>query len=137
MMGRRIFPYWRAALLLCLTANAAQAEPYLAVQLGLKCGQCHVNPTGGGLRTNFGDIFAQTVLPAQHLDNVLDNWTGQVGQYIRVGGDLRFDASVTQVPHANSTQQFAMEQTRVYFKRMSSPTGCWPMSMNRLHRAAL
>ncbi len=102
--------------LLYFAANAAHAEPYLAVQLGLKCSQCHVNPTGGGLRTAFGDIFAQTVLPAQHLDSVLDNWTGQVGQYIRVGGDLRFDASVTQVPHAHSVQQFALEQTRVYFE---------------------
>jgi hypothetical protein len=100
---------------LCMAASAAHAEPYLAVQLGLKCGQCHVNPTGGGLRTTFGDIFAQTVMPAEHLDTALDNWTGQVGTpYLRAGGDLRFDASVTQVPHANSLQQFDLEQMRVY-----------------------
>lgn len=102
--------------LLFFAAFNVHAEPYLAVQLGLKCGQCHVNPTGGGLRTTFGDIFAQTVLPAQHLDTPLDNWTGQVGQYLRVGGDLRFDASVTQVPQARSVQQFALQQTRVYLE---------------------
>jgi hypothetical protein len=103
-------------VLLCLTGYGAHAEPYLAVQLGLKCGQCHVNPTGGGLRTTFGDIFAQTVLPAEHLDTALDNWTGQVGPYFRVGGDLRFDASVMQMPHASSLQQFDLEQTRVYLE---------------------
>lgn len=99
---------------LCLAANALHAEPYLAVQMGLKCGQCHVNPTGGGLRTTFGDVIAQTVLPAEHLTAPTDNWTGQLGPYLRAGGDLRFDASLTQVPHANSVQQFQMEQTRVY-----------------------
>jgi len=102
--------------LLCFAAYGAAAEPYLAVQMGLKCGQCHVNPTGGGLRTTFGDIFAQTVLPARHLDTPFDNWAGQIGPYVRVGGDLRFDASVTQVPHAHSLQQFALEQTRVYLE---------------------
>jgi hypothetical protein len=103
-------------LLTCFAAAGAHAEPYLAVQLGLKCGQCHVNPTGGGLRTTFGDVFAQTVLPAQHLDTALDNWTGQLGPYLRAGGDLRFDASVAQVPQSRSLQQFALEQTRVYLE---------------------
>ena len=103
-------------LALCLAAARARAEPYLAVQLGLKCGQCHVNPTGGGLRTTFGDIFAQTVLPAQHLDTGLDNWTGQLGQYLRTGGDLRFDASLTQAPHTRSVDQFALEQSRLYME---------------------
>jgi Phosphate-selective porin O and P len=105
---------WFATM--CFAASAAHAEPYLAVQLGLKCGQCHVNPTGGGLRTTFGDIFSQTVMPAQHLDSALDNWTGQLGNIIRIGGNFRFDASVTQAPHANSVQQFALEQTRIYLE---------------------
>jgi hypothetical protein len=104
-------------LWLCIAASAAQAEPYLAVQMGLKCGQCHVNPTGGGLRTPFGDIFAQTVMPAEHLDTAFDNWNGQLGTpYLRTGGDVRFDASVTQVPQASSLQQFDLEQARVYLE---------------------
>jgi hypothetical protein len=103
-------------ILLCLGAFSARAEPYLAVQLGLKCGQCHVNPTGGGLRTAFGDVFAQTVLAAQHLDTGMDNWTGQLGPYLRAGGDLRFDGTLTQAPHTKSVQQFDLAQTRVYLE---------------------
>ena len=125
MIGLRI--RWagqiQGALLLAALGFAcpAQAEPYLAVQLGLKCNQCHVNPTGGGMRTTFGDVFSQTVLPAEHLDTGLDNWTGQIapgaiGQYVRIGGDLRFDAQVTQVPHTATQDQFSLEQTRIYLE---------------------
>jgi hypothetical protein len=116
MLGHIRFALRCLVLLLCFGAYGAHAEPYLAVQLGLKCGQCHVNPTGGGLRTTFGDIFAQTVLPAQHLDTALDNWTGQLGQYLRVGGDLRFDGQVTQAPHTASLSDFSLEQFRVYME---------------------
>jgi hypothetical protein len=117
MIGRP-FKYWLHCLftLLCFAACAARAEPYLAVQMGLKCGQCHVNPTGGGLRTAFGDIFAQTVLPAEHLDTALDNWTGQLGPYFRTGGDLRFDAQVNRAPQTATLQEFSLEQFRTYLE---------------------
>jgi hypothetical protein len=101
---------------LCLGANAAHAEPYLAVQFGLKCNVCHVNPTGGGLRTTFADVLAQTVIPNEHLETGLDNWTGALGQYLRAGGDLRFDAQVTSAPHTASVQEFSLEQARVYLE---------------------
>jgi hypothetical protein len=102
--------------LLCLCACAAHAEPYLAVQFGLKCNVCHVNPTGGGLRSTVGDVLAQTAIPGAHLDTGLDNWTGALGQYLRTGGDLRFDAQVTQVPQSRSVQEFSLEQARVYLE---------------------
>jgi hypothetical protein len=104
-------------VLLCCSVYTARAEPYLAVQMGLKCGQCHVNPTGGGLRTTFGDIFAQTVMPAQHLDTGLGNWTGDLGtHYIRAGGDVRFDYQVTQAPNTPTVQEFSLEQARIYLE---------------------
>src|SRR5271156_4035453 len=96
-----------------LAAGAAHAEPYLAVANGYKCGQCHVNPTGGGERTPFGEIFSQTVLPAQQLDTGKDLWTGQLNRFISLGGDLRYDFTVQQVPKTQTTNQFQLQQARV------------------------
>jgi hypothetical protein len=104
------------ALALCFVAVRAHAEPYLAVQMGLKCGQCHVNPTGGGLRTAYGDVFAQTLLPQKHIDTGSDVWTGDITKFIRVGGDLRFDATATQAPNTKTLNTFTLEQTRVYLE---------------------
>lgn len=107
------------ACLLALSAlvgSRAGAEPYLATRMGLKCSVCHVNPTGGGLRTDFGDIFAQTQLPAKRVHPEWGLWTGHVLSWLRVGGDLRYDATVTQVPRANTVHHLEMQQTRVYLE---------------------
>jgi hypothetical protein len=106
---------------LVLTGTAAHAEPYLAVANGLKCSQCHVNPTGGGLRTAFGDLYSQYQLPMTHLDTGADNWTGDLGKFIRVGGDLRYDWTVTHEPNTKTVDGFQMEQTRVYLEASVIP----------------
>lgn len=100
--------------LAALVGSRAHAEPYIAVMTGLKCEACHVNPTGGGLRTDFGDVFEQTQMPAKPLHSDWGLWTGHITQWLRVGGDLRYDANFTQVPQAGTTRQVAMQQTRVY-----------------------
>jgi hypothetical protein len=111
-MSRSLF---RALILLlgCL-AIEAHAEPYLAVQTGFRCQQCHINPTGGGMRNAFGDVFAQTQLPAQHLDTGTDTWAGNLSRFLSIGGDLRFNGTYTEVPHTSSTDEFDLDQARLY-----------------------
>ncbi len=62
---------WRLGLALCLSvifiADRSGAEPYLAIRTGLKCIVCHVNPSGGGKRTEFGNIYAQTKLARKYI----------------------------------------------------------------------
>ena len=103
-----------AAVALFAAAGAAQAEPYLAAQMGLKCVQCHVNPTGGGMRTVFGNTFAQTPLAAKRLGSEEDLWTGQVMKFLSVGGNARANYNYTDVPDQDSTNDFAVEEARVY-----------------------
>jgi hypothetical protein len=112
---------WLLVSLAALLSASARAEPYLAVANGYKCSQCHVNPTGGGLRNAYGDVFAQTLLPAQHLDTGTDTWAGQLNRFLAIGGDLRFDASSTQAPNTQTLNQFQMQQTRVYLEASVIP----------------
>lgn len=97
-----------------LRITPAAAEPYLAVLEGYKCNVCHVNPTGGGLRNDFGLTYAKVLLPAETVDSALDSWDGKVTDRLRVGGDLRTDWSRDTAPNTASQQAFALEQFRVY-----------------------
>jgi hypothetical protein len=121
-MSKRWAPATRWLLVgLWLVAGCSYAEPYLAVQSGLKCSQCHVNPTGGGLRGVYGDVFAQTALPATKLDTGPDLWMGDISKFLRIGGDLRTEALATEVPHSKTISQFELEQVRVYIEAQVIP----------------
>jgi len=97
-----------------LLAHLAHGEPYIAVQQGYKCDACHFNPTGGGLRTEFGDVVSENVLPASHIDMGGQPWLGKVGDFVRIGADLRADWSYTDVPHTSIEKGFSLEQIRAY-----------------------
>ena len=99
-----------------LLAAGAQvdAEPYLAAQMGLKCMQCHVNPTGGGMRNVYGNTFAQTVLAQKRIGADEDLWTGQVMKFLSVGGNARANYNWEDVPHQTGTNDFDVEEARAY-----------------------
>lgn len=102
------------ALVSCGGGGLARAEPYLAVRQDLKCITCHVNPTGGGLRNDFGIAFAQNVLPARPAAAGTPNWSGKLADLLRIGGDLRTNWSTTTIPNQKSLRKFALDQVRVY-----------------------
>jgi hypothetical protein len=63
----------------------------LTVRGGYKCGQCHVNRTGGGMRTGFGVIYSQTVLPYTFLKIARRDafFDGKASNKISLGANLR------------------------------------------------
>jgi len=111
-MSARSWSGW--LVLLGLFPVGVLAEPYLAVQQGYKCIQCHVNPTGGGLRNEFGAVFSQNVMPANAMPGSLPAWSGKIGDHLRLGGDLREDWTRTEVPDQASQQSWDLQQARVY-----------------------
>ncbi|HWF98619.1 MAG TPA: hypothetical protein VN691_05460 [Steroidobacteraceae bacterium] len=114
--------YFAGLLTLALLfGSRAYAEPYLAVRYGLKCQSCHVNPTGGGLRKDFGDVFAQTELPAHPIRGDWGLWTGEVTKFLRVGGDIRYNFTATATPGSNTVEQLGLQQARVYLEGQVIP----------------
>lgn len=106
---------WLAALGAGLMVPlAAFAEPYLAIQNGYKCVACHVNPTGGGLRNDFGVIFSENVLPAHTLPANFPTWSGKIAGFLRAGLDARASWTRTQVPHNPTQEQRQLDPLRLY-----------------------
>jgi Phosphate-selective porin O and P len=106
-----------AALLFgCLAFGTASAEPYFAVREGLKCASCHVNNSGGGMRTVFGNAWAQTRLAQRRIEvpGATDVWTGTIGPYLGVGGNLRTGYTHTDIPNTDAQAEFDTEEMRAY-----------------------
>ncbi len=89
------------------------AEPYLAVQKGLKCGVCHTSPTGGGKRTVFGNVYAQTEVSERILD-LGELWKGELGKYFAVGGDIRGGWNQIDVPGQPRTSETDLQEFLAY-----------------------
>jgi hypothetical protein len=103
-------------------ALSARSEPYFAVQTGLKCGACHVNPTGGGMRNAFGEAWSQTLLPAHHIDLGSDQqWTGELNRFVALGGNLRTNFTFTDAPHSASQTAFDITEARLYLEVRAIP----------------
>jgi hypothetical protein len=102
-----------ALLLALLLLPAVHAEPYLAVQKGMKCGTCHVAASGGGKRTPYGNVYAQTEMVARALGQQ-SPWTGDIGRYLGVGGDLRWGWERQEVPGQAATSETDLEEFLAY-----------------------
>jgi hypothetical protein len=95
-------------------ARVASAEPYIAAQQGYRCVQCHVNPTGGGLRNDFGLVFAKTLMPAHTYPESAPDWSGKFFDHLRLGADARGSWTRTRVPGQPTVTDDGLDQLRVY-----------------------
>lgn len=105
-----------AALVLFCTVmmqQTAVAEPYLAVQKGLKCGMCHTSPSGGGKRTVYGNVFEQAEASERTMD-LGKLWTGDLGKYFAVGADIRGGWNQINVPGQPKTSDTELEEFLAY-----------------------
>lgn len=70
---------------------AVWAEPRFAAESGYSCNLCHVDPAGGGLRTDYGLVyFGADELPLVNgRKHTLPEWDGLIDEQVRMGGDFR------------------------------------------------
>ena len=94
------------------------AEPYLAIETGLKCATCHVNPSGGGKRNVFGMTYARTQIAAQNIlvDDDPQPWTGQLNDWFGIGGDYRGAYSSIDLTGSPDVSDWATEKATVYLE---------------------
>ena len=101
-----------------LSALPAQAEPAFAVRTGYRCAQCHVNRTGGGMRTAFGSIWGQTILPERLLKwrdggNLMP---ANPDARFAVGGDFRFQYVYANLEDAENVSSFEVDEANLYLE---------------------
>ena len=93
-------------------AGLATAEPYLAVQTGYACSICHVNPTGAGLRTAFGNTFSQQQLTVRTVSENL--WTGEFADRFSIGANARVAARQYDIDDQDNNLDFTVDRVAVY-----------------------
>ena len=95
-------------------ANSASAEPYLAVRTGQACSACHVNPAGGGLRTEYGAIFGQRILARKPLQGGGSSTSFSLTDSLSIGGNARFNAQQFDLKGGDSQLEFQTDRVSVY-----------------------
>ena len=104
-----------SVLLIFIAASSAMAEPYFAVRDGLHCSSCHVNPTGGGMRSAFGDLYGQNDLPVNVLTPGGNGpWTGELSGPIRIGGNGRYSGRYFDVDELDTNANFSVDRASIY-----------------------
>jgi hypothetical protein len=106
-----------------LASGRAAAEPYLAVESGLKCANCHVNPSGGGKRTPFGELYARNQISAQALTLRSDTkpWTGDVTKWLAVGANVRGGYDTVSIAGQPEESDFALTRATAYLDFIALP----------------
>lgn len=113
-MAKNNFIWILAATLALLSSGEhAAAEPYLAVQKGMQCSNCHSSPAGGGKRTVYGNVFAQSELAARRLGDG-KAWTGEVTKWLAIGADLRASFEDIDVPNRSGTSDIDFNRGTFY-----------------------
>ena len=88
------------------------ALPRFAAENGTSCNLCHVNPTGAGLRNDYGiSLFSMEELPMEKGMKYTDeDYTGTIIENLRFGADLRFQVlSHTDDQEESRTAYFPMQ----------------------------
>jgi hypothetical protein len=77
--------------LITLLLQIAFAIPRFALENGTGCAACHVSPTGGGMRNDYGNnVVALDELPLKRWQKSgSEDWDGFITDLLMIGGDFR------------------------------------------------
>ena len=78
-------------ILLIFTINFLFGLPRYSIESATSCMNCHVNPTGGGMRNDYGsNVYNLDELTVRKwISKGDENWDGYVTDNIHLGGEFR------------------------------------------------
>ncbi len=94
-----------------LVSDNSISLPRFALMSGAKCSSCHVNPTGGQMRNDFGTTYSAEKLPLEALRDSEFTFSGKLNENISIGGDYR---SQFIYYNGSSTTTFQAMTTSIY-----------------------
>ena len=77
------------AIIVSVVNDLSLALPRFALMMGAKCGSCHVNPTGGQMRNEYGITFSTDKVPLEALRDSEFIFSSKLNDNISIGGDYR------------------------------------------------
>ncbi|HEY4612076.1 MAG TPA: hypothetical protein VII11_03760 [Bacteroidota bacterium] len=106
------------AALMTLLAVSALSLPRFASRTKFACRSCHVNPTGGGMRSPFGLSYGRDDLPIKSWqeDFALEEFSTEISEFLSYGADFRmlYFYQSKDNPKSERSSFFPM-QADVYF----------------------
>lgn len=105
------------ALACAMTSVDVIAEPYIALREGLKCSTCHVNHTGGGMRSGYGALFTQTEITPlfEAMSDAALDFSADLGPSISIGADfITTNETVAGSGGADRQNTFAVDSGNLY-----------------------
>ncbi|HEX9828793.1 MAG TPA: hypothetical protein VGB10_01160 [Bacteroidota bacterium] len=105
-------------LLLTIVTVSAISLPRFASRTGYSCKNCHVNPTGGGMRSPFGVSYGTDELPIKSWQEefALEEFSTNITDFLSYGADFRMLYFYqTKDNGSNDRSSFFPMQADVYF----------------------
>jgi hypothetical protein len=100
-----------------LSMQVLYSYPRFSAYTGDKCSDCHVNPQGGGMRSQYGQHFAKQNLQMDFLKKLVTKKTDfstQLNKNISIGGDVRIVHVGNENTSGPSTNTFLTMQGDFY-----------------------
>ncbi|MBC8346852.1 MAG: hypothetical protein ISR82_03075 [Candidatus Marinimicrobia bacterium] len=102
-------------LLIILFTGTLWAIPRYALENGSSCILCHIDPSGGGLRNDYGIAYGMDDL-AGKVPQKFSSYSGIVLNHIQIGGDVRFQSVTKSKGKAPDGLAFFPMQANIQFK---------------------
>ncbi len=115
---------WFVLLSVTMLLNVSlNAEPYLSFYTKIPCSGCHVNPSGGGMRNDFGRLFGNGQFTANPEQGFAMNF-GEVSDFLKFGGNYRTNVERLETTNSQiSSSGFEARSGQVYLQAKTGIEG--------------